>query len=225
MRLLAVVLVLAAAARAEESADAKAARELFEAMEKKLVSAKSLHVVCRSREARENGDRHDVTIRVRGACARLDFDWWAAARGKVAWSSGTDGRAAWSSLKPGAEVEAGASPAAAIARGFARTGAFAMADVDRAVAAGRDPGDGAAWATDGFRLGKKESKDGVELQAVEYTVQRGKEDPLRMTLWIDTKTSLPRRRDVDIGGWKLTETYETLELDAKLEDDVFRAPK
>lgn len=226
MRLAAVVLLLTAvSALGEESPADKAARELFESMEKKLAAAKSLRIVCKVREPRENGDRHDASVSVSGAKARLDFDWWSAARGQVKWSAISDGESVRSTTKPGESKKAGKSPAAAIAVGFARTGTFALSEVESALLSGADPGDGTQWKVSGFKAGASETKDGVKLQAVEYSVQRGKDDPMRIVVWIDTRTSLPKRRDVDIAGWKLAETYEACEIDPAIEDAVFAAPK
>ncbi len=226
MRIAAVLLLLiAASATGEESKADKAARELFESMEKKLTAAKSLRVVCKVREPRENGDRHDASVTLSGAKARLDFDWWAAARGQVKWTAVSDGESVRSTKSPGEAKKAGKSPAAAIAVGFARTGTFALSEVESALMSGADPGDGSQWKLSGFKAGVRETKDGVELQAVEYSVQRGKDDPIRIVVWIDTKTRLPKRRDVDIAGWKLAETYEACEIDPAIEDAVFAAPK
>jgi hypothetical protein len=224
-RALAALFFLSSIPFAEEPKDVKAARELFEAMEKKLAAAKTLRVVCKAREPREKGDRHDASFWSAGARARFEFDWWSDSRGEVKWTAVSNGESVWSTLKPGEARKAGVDPAKAIAVGFARTGTLALNEVESAMVIGADPGDGTQWQVSGFKAGKKETKDGVELQAVEYRVQKGKADPIAMVVWIDTRTQLPKRRDVDISGWKLSETYDVCELDAKIADEKFAKPK
>jgi len=224
-RFIPAFLLLAALAPAEESAETKTARTLFESMEKKLAAAASLHVSCKAREPREDGDRHDVTFWAAGAKARMEFNWYGASKGEMKWTIVSNGESVWRTTTPGKVVKAGKTPALAIAVGFARAGSLAITDVDTALRSGNDPGDGTGWTLSEFSLGKKEVKDGVELQAVEYAVAKGKEDAIRMVLWIDVKTQLPRRRDVDISGWKLAETYEVCEVDPKIEASKFEEPK
>ncbi|KAF0241686.1 MAG: hypothetical protein FD180_4323 [Planctomycetota bacterium] len=219
------LLLFSVASFAEESKEEKAARDLFEAMEKKLAAAKSLRVVCKASEPREKGDRHDASFWTSGGKVRFEFDWWAQSRGAVKWTSVSNGESVWSTQKKGEAKKAGKDPARAIAVGFARTGTLALTEIESAMVSGADPGDGTQWQVSGFKAGAKETKDGVELQSVEYKVQKGKADPIAIVVWIDTKTQLPKRREVDISGWKLSETYEACELDAKIADGQFAQPK
>jgi len=224
-RALTGLLLISMSAFAEEAKEDKASRELFEAMEKKLAAAKSLRVVCKASEPREKGDRHDASFWTSGDKVRLEFDWWAAARGTVKWTTVSNGESVWSTQKKGEVKKAGKDPSRAIAVGFARTGTLALTEIESAVVTGADPGDGTQWQVSGFKAGTKETKDGIELQSIEYKVQKGKADPIAMVIWIDTKTQLPKRREVDISGWKLSETYEACELDAKIAEGQFAQPK
>lgn len=215
MRHLPFLLAIACAALAEPPKNE--AEELFRKMEAKLAGAKTLHVVCKAREPRENGDRHDATFWISGAKVRVDYDWWAVKAGEVKWSVISDGAKCWDSRRRDSKREAPKSLAAAAAVGFARTGTWAISELSNAIGSGKDPGDGKSWELSEFRLGPKEKN----LQAVEYAVNAGKPDAMTFTVWIDVKSLLPAKRDVDIGGWKLAETYE-ITPDGKIEDGTFK---
>jgi outer membrane lipoprotein-sorting protein len=86
------------------------------------------------------------------------------------------------------------------------------------------------FAASGFKLGKKEAVGGAEAQAVEYAVAvKGMPEPLAVTVWIDTKTDLPVKREVaaDLAGTKvtITETYTDVTVGGKADDKDFVIPK
>lgn len=193
------------------------AETLFRAMEKKLSSAKTLHVVCKAREPREKGDQHDATFWLAGEKFRGDFDWASTSHGESQWSVFSAEGLCWDSRRAHAKREASKTVGAAAAIGFARTGTWAISELSSALGAGMDAGDGTRWELSDFKLGKKEK----DLQAIEYAVNSGKRDAMTYTLWIDVKTQLPVKRDVDMDGWKLHETYE-VRIDEKVAEELFK---
>lgn len=200
---------------------ANEAQELFAKMEAKIAAAKTLHVLATSREPREKGDRHDATLQLDGEKARLDFDWWAAAKGEVKWSCISDGAKSWSTQAKDAPKDAPKGLSKALLVGFARTGTWALNEAGTAMSSGGDAGDGSRWVVSAFKMGKKVQEGKQSLQAVEYAVNAGKPDAMTFTVWIDVKTFLPAKRDVDIGGWKLAETYR-ITLDGKMDPRSFQ---
>jgi outer membrane lipoprotein-sorting protein len=81
-----------------------------------------------------------------------------------------------------------------------------------------------------FKLGKKEKIDDKEAQAIHYNLGFEEfKDPLTVTLWIDTKTNLPIKRELigKEGDDKviLTETYSKFSIDEKIDPKKFELPK
>ncbi len=86
------------------------------------------------------------------------------------------------------------------------------------------------FAVSGFKLGKKETVNGVETQAVVYAVKFPVDDkPAAATVWIDTKTNLPVKRVIvmKLGNAVITstETYAKSIVDGKIDDKEFALPK
>jgi hypothetical protein len=72
-----------------------------------------------------------------------------------------------------------------------------------------------------FKLGKKEKSGGRETQQVEYLLGvKGQKRTFPVTVWIDLKTALPVKRQVE-GSY--SETYE-LKLDGELDPKKFKLP-
>lgn len=210
---------------AEDQAKPNAAEELFRKFEEKVAAAKTVRVVCKAREPREGGDRHDGMFVVgEGGKARVEFD-WAGAGGKT-WKEAyvCDGAKAWSSKRAPAACASAAKLGPALVRGFARAGIAALSAVAPSFESGKEPPAGDSWKVSKFEVGEKAKEKDRELQAVKYVLNEGKPDEQKMTLWLDVKTLLPARRDVDIGGWKLTETFEAFELDGRIDEGVFAPP-
>lgn len=86
-----------------------------------------------------------------------------------------------------------------------------------------------------IKLGDKVKIGSKEAQVVHYhlTVFKNaanvRESESKMAVWIDTKTHLPLRREVEVKADKRTlttvETYSTITLDAKMDAKVFELPK
>jgi outer membrane lipoprotein-sorting protein len=81
-----------------------------------------------------------------------------------------------------------------------------------------------------FKLGKKEKVGDQEAQAIQYKLAiKEFPEPLTATVWIDTKTNLPLKREITAkkGDEKLTvtETYSALKIDPKIDPKKFEFPK
>jgi outer membrane lipoprotein-sorting protein len=81
-----------------------------------------------------------------------------------------------------------------------------------------------------FKLGAKEKVGSVETQVVEFNVKsKGKDMPLKVKVWIDTKASLPAKVEVrlDMMGImvEFAETYTDFVIDGKLDAKLFEQPK
>jgi outer membrane lipoprotein-sorting protein len=88
------------------------------------------------------------------------------------------------------------------------------------------------FAVSDVKLGKKEVVNGVEAQAVSYTVTikfGSKADAYPTTVWIDPKTNLPVKRvltGVESGkNNTITETYSRIVIDGKVDEKEFELPK
>jgi outer membrane lipoprotein-sorting protein len=76
-----------------------------------------------------------------------------------------------------------------------------------------------------LKLGKKEKINGREAQAIEYqlTVPNEK-DPLKATVWVEVKTSLPLQRVITTPKGTITENT-TFQVNPKIADDKFQLTK
>jgi len=86
----------------------------------------------------------------------------------------------------------------------------------------------------GFRLGPKEKIGEREAQRLEYQLfikgqkePNGEDAPFSVTVWLDPQTSLPIQRVVvqDVLGMRITESYDKLILNGKVDAKRFELPK
>jgi outer membrane lipoprotein-sorting protein len=80
-----------------------------------------------------------------------------------------------------------------------------------------------------FKAGAKEKVGTHDTQVVQYNLDLGKEGKAKVSLWIDTKTNLPVKRElmVDDNGknFHITETISALDVNPKLDPKLFELPK
>jgi outer membrane lipoprotein-sorting protein len=81
-----------------------------------------------------------------------------------------------------------------------------------------------------FKLGAKEKIGKQDTQVVEYQVMPSGQPAAKVTLWLDTQTQLPVKREIvsqDPKGneLRISETFTTFELDPKIDAKVFELPK
>ncbi len=81
-----------------------------------------------------------------------------------------------------------------------------------------------------YKLGKKETINKVDAQAIEYMIDLGKpEVTLTTTLWIDPKTNLPVKRITMLRVAKdqgvYSETFGAIKLNEKIDPKTFAIPK
>ena len=81
-----------------------------------------------------------------------------------------------------------------------------------------------------FKLGTKAKVGDREAQVLEYKLTaRLAKEPFAVTVWLDPKTNLPLKRTItgDPGGQKMTisETYDKVALDEKIDEKKFEVPK
>lgn len=86
----------------------------------------------------------------------------------------------------------------------------------------------------GFRLGAKEKIGQREAQRLDYELfikgqngPKGEPAPFSVTIWLDPETRLPMKRVIlqKVLGIKITENYEKLSLDGKVDARKFDLPK
>jgi outer membrane lipoprotein-sorting protein len=81
-----------------------------------------------------------------------------------------------------------------------------------------------------FKLGAKEKIGKHNTQAVDYQVTMPDGITAKATVWIDTETKLPVKREIGVqkGGVeeaRITETYSTFTVDGKIDAKLFELPK
>jgi outer membrane lipoprotein-sorting protein len=76
-----------------------------------------------------------------------------------------------------------------------------------------------------FKLGKKEKVGDREAQIVEYDVQLDK-GKTHVSIWLDIKTGLPIKRELTVGdsNVRVTETYSAFTLDRPIDAKKFELP-
>jgi outer membrane lipoprotein-sorting protein len=79
-----------------------------------------------------------------------------------------------------------------------------------------------------FKAGAKEKVGTHDTQVVQYNLDL-KEGTAKVSLWIDTKTNLPVKREltVDDNGknFQITETISAFDVNPKLDPKLFELPK
>ncbi len=197
MRWLFCTTLLMTAARAQGQ-DAEA-EKLFRAMENKVREAKGLKVTFvvdgdlgKDRTVQVNGS----TLVMAGTKARLDFKIKQGAEDiqLLVLADGKNTLTIVNGKKEGKPAPVGAA-LSEVPLVLTRGGAFAwmetgpgaaepVADIDKLLPASE------------FKLGKKETVNGRECQAVAYTLAWPKRGNVQVTLWLSTRTGLPVKREV-----------------------------
>jgi outer membrane lipoprotein-sorting protein len=85
------------------------------------------------------------------------------------------------------------------------------------------------FAVGDFKLGKKETIGDAEAQVIEFKLTvKGVKRPFAVSLWLDTKSNLPLKRDLvmpaDDKEIRITETFGKLDFDAKPDPKNFDLP-
>jgi RNA polymerase sigma factor (sigma-70 family) len=210
------------------------AEMLYLAMEKKVRGAKSLQVAVDSEvdskdfkgtvkttiyATQPNKSRLEIDFTIDGKADKLLFLTDGKARYTKQGDKGTldpdpKKAAAEGKLVPGIVARMGVSAAMIMARS-AKQGEEKEVDLDKDVP-----------VTD-FKLGAKEMVGKSMAQVVSYQLDFDGISA-KMSLWIDTNTHLPLKRvvTVDEGGQmiRITETYSTFTIDAKLDPKLFELP-
>jgi outer membrane lipoprotein-sorting protein len=81
-----------------------------------------------------------------------------------------------------------------------------------------------------FKVGNREKKGARQILVIEHKIAfRGAKEKGMITLWVDSKSSLPEKRVFTINDAmhkvRVMEVYEGMTVDAKLEDTLFELPK
>ena len=81
-----------------------------------------------------------------------------------------------------------------------------------------------------FKVGNREKKGLREILVIEHKIAfRGAKEKGMITVWIDSKALLPEKRVFTINDTahkvRVMEAYESMSIDAKLDDELFALPK
>jgi outer membrane lipoprotein-sorting protein len=207
------------------------AEKLYRTMEKKVRSAKAIHVVMESEFSGEGkkgklsatldmAEGNKLRLEMNGAFDGIDMKVLSVSDGKATHTT-YNGQSMGTDSPP---EEGDFAKALGV---FARAGMLAMMrsrgdnkeafDLDKMVAI-RD-----------FKAGAKEKVGTHDTQVVQYELDLGKEGKAKVSLWIDTKNHLPVKRElmVDDNGknFHITETISALDVNPKLDPKLYELPK
>jgi outer membrane lipoprotein-sorting protein len=228
----AALLLLAAPAYGQENE----AERLYRAMENKIRTAKSVHLVFEGQLAGEGkkGEFKGSFRVAEGNKSRMEFDGDSAGEAmKVLVIS--DGKSTYSKMNDKANTKDNSADKKDFEKALAITarGGVLSAVFFPASKVGDLKGDAdidTVAAVNDFNLGAKEKIGTQETQVVHYSFKLGDVPPLKASVWIDTKTQLPVKRDLiyDMDGkeaFRITETYNTFTVNAKADANLFELPK
>jgi outer membrane lipoprotein-sorting protein len=209
------------------------AEKLYRTMEKKVRTAKAIHVVMEGEFSGEGkkgklsatldmAEGNKVRLQMNGAFDGTDIKVVSVSDGKATHTT-YNGQSTGKDLPP---EEGDFEKALGI---FARAGMLAMMrsqprgdnkeafDLDKLL------------AIKDFKAGAKEKVGTHDTQIVQYNLDLGKEGKAKVSLWIDTKTNLPVKRElmVDDNGKNIhiTETISAFDLNPKLDPKLYELPK
>jgi RNA polymerase sigma factor (sigma-70 family) len=209
------------------------AEKLFRAMEKKLVNAKSLKVTWDLQGEFGGGDEpgEPIPIKFKGVCniaagdkarAECDGDLAGKAHKILVVSDGVD-------LAERQTDEARERPKAT-PEGFNKNGSAVLARVGAFMTTcwlGHGDATEEKLPVSDFKFGAKETVGKTETQVIEYSVSLDGNQNLFMKLWINTKTTLPVKRQSRPDGKKagtMVEIYTEFALDSRMEAKLFQLP-
>jgi outer membrane lipoprotein-sorting protein len=232
--LLTAVLLAAAAAPADDPAEA-----LFRKMEKKVADAQTLSLGFKAdAEPKKLGGFKGRVVAAPGNKIRFEFEWVIEDR-PVKMTMVSDGAKmrtteAGKGSDPVQDTpkELGPMVRAVVSRTGVLTTTFLLSTARSDDPAKKDEFDREkTFAVSGFKLvGKRKEygkADGGETEGVEYKLTvKGMEQPLAVTVWIDTKTDLPVKRVVtavlgDNTKMTITETYTDVTVGGKVDEKDF----
>jgi outer membrane lipoprotein-sorting protein len=211
------------------------AEKLYRAMEKKIRTAKSLHLVFEGKMAGE-GKKGEFKGNFRiaeGHKARMEFEGDIAGQTmKVLVIS--DGKSTYSKLNEMADTKDNPAAKKDFEKALAFTARIGLVSALEVVGSKGPPNedtdiDKLAVIKD-FKLGDKEKIGKQETQVVHYSVKLGDGPEAKASVWIDTKTELPVKRELiaEMDGkeaFRVTETYSTYTVNAKADPKLFELPK
>lgn len=218
---------------AEQEPTAKAT---FEQMEQQVLKAKTLHIQLEFKASKDKENAMDLKghmVIAPGDKVRLEVE--GTVRGKAnkmtIISDGMQQQMKSNDRAPQtSETKKGLSGLTTLA--LARLGIvpalFMAAPADGNGKEETDPAK--QFVVGDFKLGKKDKIGTIEAQTVTYQISvKGINEPFSTIVWIDTKTHLPLKREIVIKDGPdtitMTETYDKLTLDGKIDDKQFTLTK
>ncbi len=226
-----VILLLGAAPGADEAA------ELFNRMERQILSCETLRVQAKITVEPEKDSPLTARLFVEGPRLRFDLAGTMKAT-PVKTSTVSNGTKMRTTFKdrPPVDREPPVQLGKRALTAFARAGFFAglTAVLDERDGPGQRSkafdldGD---FAVSGFKLGKKATtKSGKELHVLGYKLTpKGSKEAVAVTVWLDAETDLPLQRVIRLKDKEETvtirETYSRPVLAGHIEDKVFQLPR
>jgi outer membrane lipoprotein-sorting protein len=226
MTLVAMMLVAAPAYGQENNAET-----LFRAMEKKVQSAKAVHVVCDGQVTSmdmKSTMKGDVRL-AEGEKVKMLLEVDAGGKA-MKWTRISDGKKVYSSVNDRVNVTDVKPSDKNVEQSLAMIGRLGVLAAIR----GKDRNQGfdidKVAPVKEFNLGAKEQIGKQVTQVVEYQVTLPDEPAAKISVWIDIATHLPVKREVvgqrkDGQEVRISETYSTFTVDAKTEAKEFELPK
>jgi outer membrane lipoprotein-sorting protein len=209
------------------------AKKTFRALEKKLVQAKSLHVVAdivakeKTKEAKLHisitlAEGNKARMTVKGTADGKDVGMELISNGKslsmVETASGKGKGKDMDTPDRFSETVATVVSRLGLIGGFRST-------VGRKGKDGKAPDVDKLIGVHDLKMGEAEKVDGREAKVIHYEVKirNGREEEARVTLWLDAKTLLPLKRliQVDKDRVQITETYSEFKLNPKVDAKTF----
>jgi outer membrane lipoprotein-sorting protein len=234
---LAALLLLAAPAYGQEND----AEKLYRAMEKKIETAKSVHLVFETQLAGEAGkgefkgnlhvaEGFKVRFEIDGKIVGNALKLLIISDGKLTYSKMNDKAETNDNSTNKEESEKWEKGLGLTARVGLVSSLFQVGTFQKKGDPKRDPHIDKLLPVNDFKLGAKEKIGAQETQVVHYTVKLGDGPLAKATVWIDTKTQLPIKRELieqldGKEGPRTTETYSTFTVNAKADPKLFELPK
>jgi outer membrane lipoprotein-sorting protein len=209
------------------------AEKLFREVEKKLTSAKSLHVASEMAVQERDKDLKFIgSVDLAGKNVRLQLS--GNVDGKdMKLEVVSDGKKLVSVTPFGNKDESPPKNLSdLVSKMVSRVGVAGSMFVIRRGAAGKDEGPldpDKLFRVHDFKMGEAEKVNGRDTKVLRYQleVSEEKKEKAEVTLWVDAKTLLPLKRLVVAGEGKarITETYTEFKLNPKLDAKTFELPK
>jgi outer membrane lipoprotein-sorting protein len=210
------------------------AEKLFRQLEKKIRDARALRVVADVKgvgKAREVSFRVEMTV-ARGNKVRFKAKGETKRDGEnkqITAELISDGTKMWATESEQGKVREEEAPkqlGQALSTALSRVGAlfgFQAAGDVRGQARDLEK----LFAVRDFRMGEAAKVNDRAARVLQYTVEPGPKEIVRVTLYLDAKTLLPLKRVIEVEREKarMTETYTEFTLNPKLDPKTFELPK